>query len=95
MKRFAGTVLLVCILGGGTYAVVDNEPPPKPTVPEDSPAIPKRDNGDIPPRAGAPGEAEGSLARKHRIPEEITQEHAIRHKWLRPGGVASGHGIAP
>jgi len=64
MKRFAGTVLLVCILAGGTYAVVDNQPPPKPTAQEDSPAFRKRDNGDIPPRSGAQGDKPREVSRE-------------------------------
>jgi acetyl esterase/lipase len=64
MNRFAGTALLVCILAGGTYAVVDHQPPAKPTVPEDSPAIPKRDNGDIPPGSGAPRDKPRKVSRE-------------------------------
>jgi acetyl esterase/lipase len=64
MKRFAGTVLLFCILAGATYAVVDNQPPPKPTAQEDSPALGKRDKGDIPPRSGAPGDKPREVSRE-------------------------------
>ena len=41
------------------------------------------------------GQAAGGFAGKRRVPARIAQEHAIRHKRLRPGGVACGHGIAP
>src|SRR5947209_2674401 len=73
MKRLAETALLVCILAGGTYAVVDNQPQSKPTVQEDSPAIPKRDNGDIPPRSGTP---------RHK-PREVSRESIEYLKRLR------------
>ena len=59
MKRFVGTVLLVFVLAVGAYAVDDNRPQPKApvqndTVPKDSAAIPKKDNGDTPPPSSTP-----------------------------------------
>ena len=61
MKRFAGTALLVFVVAVGAYAVDNNPlqphaPVQKDTVKKDSAAIPKQDDGDIPPPAGAPAD---------------------------------------
>ncbi len=53
MKRFAGTALLVCVIAVGAYAVDDLQPQPRKTAQEGSQAIPKKDNGDVPP-SGTP-----------------------------------------
>ena len=64
MKRFSGTALLVCVVAVGAYAVDDHQPQPKATVQKDSAAIPKRDNGDIPPRSGAPEDKQRAVSRE-------------------------------
>jgi epsilon-lactone hydrolase len=64
MKRFAGRALLVCLLAGGTYAAVDYQPQQKPRVQEGSPTNPKSDNGDIPPRSGAPKDRPREVSRE-------------------------------
>jgi len=64
MKRFSGTALLVCVVAVGAYAVDDNQPQPKATVQKDSAAIPKRDNGDIPSRSGAPEDKQRAVSQE-------------------------------
>jgi monoterpene epsilon-lactone hydrolase len=54
MKRFFGTVLLVCVVAVGAYAVDDNHPQSKAPAQKDSTTIPNVDKGDIPPPSGAP-----------------------------------------
>lgn len=53
MKRFFGTALLVGLVFVGAYAVDEKKPQPRDPVAKDSPAIPRVDPGDIPPRSGA------------------------------------------
>ncbi|MCX7425136.1 MAG: alpha/beta hydrolase fold domain-containing protein, partial [Planctomycetia bacterium] len=64
MKRFSGTALLVCVVAVGAYAADDNRPQPKATVQKESAAIPKRDNGDVLPRSGAPEDEPRAVSRE-------------------------------
>ena len=59
MKRFTGTGVLVFVFAVGAFAFADNPPQPKArvqrdTVQNDSVALSKSDNGDIPPPSEAP-----------------------------------------
>ena len=64
MKCLARTALPVCVVAAIAYAVNNNEPQTKATLQEDSPAIAKRDNGDIPPQSGAPGDKKREASRE-------------------------------
>ncbi|MBC8874887.1 MAG: alpha/beta hydrolase [Planctomycetes bacterium] len=64
MKRFSGSVVLVCVVAVGAYAIDDTQPQPKATVQQDSTAIPKRGNGGIPPRSGAPEDKQRAVSRE-------------------------------
>jgi acetyl esterase/lipase len=46
--------LLACVLTVSTYAVDDHQPQPQKPAQEQSQAIPKEDNGDVPPLSAAP-----------------------------------------
>ena len=54
MKRFAEIGILVCVITVGAYAVDDHQPQPRKFAQEHSQAIPKKDNGDVPPPSVAP-----------------------------------------
>lgn len=64
MKSVAVTALLICILSGGTNALVDYGPQQKSTVQEGSPPIPKSDEGDIAPTSG------GTKAKRREVSRE-------------------------
>jgi len=64
MKRFFEIALLVCVVAVGAYAVDDNQRQPKVTVQKDSAAVPKRDNGGIPPRWGAAENEQWAVSRE-------------------------------
>jgi len=64
MKRFSGIALFACVVAVGAYAVDDNQPQPNATVQKDSVAIPKRDNGAIPPRWGAAENKQRAVSRE-------------------------------
>jgi hypothetical protein len=64
MKRFLGTVLLVCVVAVGSHAVVDSQAQPKATVQKDSAAIPRRDDGDALPRSGVLADKQRAVSRE-------------------------------
>ena len=54
MKKYAGVVLLVCVIAVRTYAVDDHLPQPRKTAEEHSQTIPKKDDSDVPSFVAAP-----------------------------------------
>ena len=64
MKRFFATALPVCVVFVGAYAVADKKPQTKEPVAKNSPAIPRVDPGDIPPRPGATDDMRRGVSRE-------------------------------
>ena len=54
MKKYAGVVLLVCVIAVRAYAVDDHLPQPRKTAEEHSQTIPKKDDSDVPSFVAAP-----------------------------------------
>jgi epsilon-lactone hydrolase len=64
MKRFFGTALLISVVFVGAYAADDKKPQTKEPVARDSSAIPRVDQGDIPPRSGATDDRRREVSRE-------------------------------
>ena len=64
MKRITGAVLLVCAVAFGAYVVYDNQTRTRETAGIESAAIPKKENGDVPPSSGTPVDKPRSVSRE-------------------------------
>ncbi|MDP7301962.1 MAG: alpha/beta hydrolase [Pirellulaceae bacterium] len=64
MKKCSGMALLVCVIAATAYAVDDHQPRPRIPAQEHSQAIPKQDNGDVPPPSVAPERKPRAVSRE-------------------------------
>jgi epsilon-lactone hydrolase len=64
MKRYFGTVLLVCVVAAGAFAVDDKQLTSKSISRTDSATIPGVDDGDIPAPSGAKGDQQRTVSRE-------------------------------